>query len=65
MQISTLGWRGRNRESLPGQWNNKQESFFDTHPLGQIVRGLVFSSVLWGLLAVGVYTVYAMVLGVK
>ena len=65
MQISTLGWRGRNRESLPGQWNNKQESFFDAHPLGEIVRGLVFSSVLWGLLAVGVYTVYAMVLGVK
>ena len=65
MQISTLGWRGRNRESRPRQWNNKQESFFDAHPLGEIVRGLVFSSVLWGLLAVGVYTVYAMVLGVK
>jgi hypothetical protein len=65
MQLSTLGWRGRNTESGPGLWNNKQESFFDTHPLGEIVRGVVFSSVLWGLLAVGVYTVYAMVLGAK
>ena len=64
MQISTFGLRGRNRESGPGQWSDKRESFFDAHPLGEIVRGLVFSSVLWGLLAVGVYTVYAMVLGV-
>ena len=65
MQISTLGWRGRNTENRPDQWNNRQESFFDAHPLGEIVRGLLFSSVLWGLLAVGVYTVYAMVLGIK
>ena len=64
MQVSIFGWRGRNRETRPGQWNDKREGFFDAHPLGEIVRGLVFSSVLWGLLAVGVYTVYAMVLGV-
>jgi hypothetical protein len=65
MQISTLQqMRGRNRESLPGQWNERK-SFFETHPLGEILRGLVFSSLLWGLLAVGVYTVYAMVLGTR
>ncbi len=64
MQRSTFGWRGRNRETRPGQWNSRREGFFDAHPLGEIVRGLVFSSVLWGLLAAGVYTVYAMVLGV-
>jgi hypothetical protein len=63
-QISMLGWRGRNGENRPVQWNNKQR-FFDNHPLGEIVRGLIFSSVLWGLLAVGVYTVYAMVLGTR
>ena len=54
MQVSTFGWRGRNRETGPGQWNNKREGFFEAHRLGEIVRGLVFSSVLWGLLAVGV-----------
>ena len=64
MQTSTFGLRNRNRETSPDQWNIKRKSFFDAHPLGEIVRGLVFSSVLWGLLAVGVYTVYAMVLGV-
>jgi hypothetical protein len=63
MQISTFGMRGRNRENGPGQLSDKREGFFDSHPLGEVVRGLVFSSVLWGLLAVGVYTVYAMVLG--
>ena len=65
MQISMLGWRDRSSENRPGQWNAKREGFFDAHPLGEIVRGLVFSSVLWGLLAVGVYTVYAMVLGTR
>lgn len=66
MQTSTVGWRDRNRESRSGgQWNGKRQSFFEAHPLGEIVRGLVFSSVLWGLLAVGVYTVYAMVLGTR
>ena len=64
MQVSTFGGRGRSRDTRPGQWSSKREGFFDSHPLGEIVRGLVFSSVLWGLLAVGVYTVYAMVLGV-
>ncbi|WP_035350641.1 hypothetical protein [Edaphobacter aggregans] len=67
MQISTFGWRGRNRETAPGQWNNqwnnRRESFFDARRLGEIMGGLVFSSALWGLLAVGIYTVYTMVLG--
>ncbi len=62
MQISTLGWR-RDRESGPDQWNRKRESFYETHQIGAIIRGLFFSSALWGLLAVGVYSVYAMVLG--
>jgi hypothetical protein len=65
MQTSTLGWRDRNSETGSGQWNGKRKSFFEAHPLGEIVRGLVFSSVLWGLLAAGVYTVYAMVLGTR
>lgn len=64
MQISTSGMQARNGESRPGQWSGKREGFFEVHPLGEIVRGLLFSSVLWGLLAVGVYTVYAVVIGV-
>jgi hypothetical protein len=64
MQTSTLlSWRSRSNEARPEfSWNRKQ-SFFEKHQIGEIVRGLVFSSVLWGLLAVGVYAVYAMVLG--
>ena len=62
MQTSTLGWR-RERENAHDPWNPKRESFIEKHRVGEIVRGLFFSSVLWGLLAAGVYTVYAMVLG--
>ena len=65
MQTSISGFRSRNTENSSDLCDPKRERFFDAHPLGEIVRGLVFSSVLWGLLAVGVYTVYAMVLGVR
>ncbi len=57
-----VNWRIRRQEVRPGVWE-RRSSFFDAHPVGEIVRGIFFSSVLWGLLAVGVYTVYAMVLG--
>ena len=52
---------GREQEIWPGRWE-RRTGYFDTHPLGEIVRGVVYVSVLWGLLAVGVYSVYAMVL---
>ncbi|WP_260703835.1 hypothetical protein [Edaphobacter flagellatus] len=67
MQTSMLvSWRSRSRESKPEySWTPRTVSFFDKHPVGEIVRGLVFSSVLWGLLAVGVYAVYSMVLGAR
>jgi hypothetical protein len=64
MQTSIFGVHSRNREIRPGQWRSKREGFFDVHPPSEIVRGVVFSSILWGLLAVGVYTVYAVVVGV-
>ena len=63
--MSTLrltGWRDRQREILPGIWE-KKVSYFDLHPITEIVRGLVYTSLLWGLLAVGVYAIYSMVLG--
>jgi hypothetical protein len=38
-------------------------SFFHTHPVGEIVRSLFFSSILWMLLAIVLYGVYTMVAG--
>jgi hypothetical protein len=65
MQASTLlSWRSKDRDSNQGvAWSPLKESFFEKHQVGQIVSGLVMSSVLWGLLAVGVYAVYSLVLG--
>jgi hypothetical protein len=37
--------------------------FFHTHPIGDVVRSLFFSSILWMLLAIILYAVYSMVLG--
>ena len=66
MQTSTLlSWRSRSQEVKPEFSWNRKESFLEKHQVGEILRGLVFSSVLWGLLAVGVYAVYSMVLGVR
>jgi len=63
MQASTLlSWR-RSREAQPDFSWNRKETFFQKHRIGDIVRGLIFSSVAWGLLAVGVYAVYSIVLG--
>jgi hypothetical protein len=55
-------WRDR-PQALPTSVWSKKPSYFDTHPVTDIVRGLVYTTVLWGLLAVGVYTVYAMMVG--
>jgi hypothetical protein len=64
MQASTLlSWRSRSREAQPEFSWSRSETFLERHQVVGIVRGVVFSSVLWGLLAVGVYAVYSMVLG--
>lgn len=61
--LRLAGWRDRHQqEILPGVWE-KKANYFDLHPVTEIVRGVIYTSVLWGLLAVGVYTVYALVLG--
>lgn len=60
--LRLAGWRDRHREVLPGVWE-KRAGYFDVHPLAEVLRGLVYTSLLWGLLAVGVYTVYAIVAG--
>jgi ABC-type sugar transport system permease subunit len=47
--------RGSNRASSNG--------FFETHPVGEVVRSLFFSSILWMLLAIILYAVYSLVVG--
>ena len=52
-------------KSFMGQGANLTSSngFFHTHPVGEIVRSLFFSSILWMLLAMILYGVYTMVAG--
>ena len=47
--------RGSDRTSSTG--------FFEAHPVGEVVRSLFFSSILWMLLAIVLYAVYSMVAG--
>lgn len=35
--------------------------FFENHPVGDVLRSLFFSSILWMLLAIVIYAVYTMV----
>ena len=39
------------------------ESFFYIHHVGDIVRSLFLSSLLWVFLAIAIYTVYTMIVG--
>lgn len=66
MQISTpISLRARSTAPARQTRTDGAPSFFEAHPIGEIIRGLFLSSVLWILLAVGVYMVYSMVLGVS
>jgi hypothetical protein len=47
----------------PGPGHTTPTSYFHTHPIGEIVRSLFFSSILWMLLAVALYEVYSLVAG--
>ena len=50
---------------LPSQPDRQSsaEGFFDAHPIGNMVRILCFSSLLWALLGVTIYAVFKMVAG--
>ena len=65
MQTSTfLSWRSRGRGDHEGLSRFlEEEGFMQRHHVGEIVQGLVMSSVMWCLLAVGIYAVYSLVLG--
>jgi len=47
----------------PGSDRASSTSFFGAHPVGEVVRSLFFSSILWMLLAIVLYAVYSMVVG--
>lgn len=60
MQVSGMLSGRREREVWPGRWE-KRTTYIDLRRIGELVRGIVYVSVLWGLLAVGVYAVYGVV----
>jgi hypothetical protein len=39
----------------PGSDRTSSTSFFESHPVGEVVRSLFLSSILWMLLAVALY----------
>jgi len=41
--------------------NTSATGFFDVHPIGEILRSLFLSSILWVLIAAGVYMLYSMI----
>ena len=46
-----------------GSDQTSSTGFFESHPVGEVVRSLFFSSILWMLLAIVLYAVYTMVVG--
>ena len=57
MIISRFG----HHEMMPDRAEQKG-NYFELHPLADVVRGLLYTSILWGLLAMGVYSVYSIIL---
>ncbi|HEU4636531.1 MAG TPA: hypothetical protein VFS41_10160 [Edaphobacter sp.] len=51
-------------EMMPDRCEQKG-NYFELHPLVDVIRGLLYTSVLWGLLAVGVYSVYCIILAAQ
>jgi hypothetical protein len=55
-----------NQSAFPSSQCRQKRSvmneFFTTHPVGEIARSLLFSSVYWVFIVIAVYTVYSMVL---
>lgn len=45
--------------------SEQRGSYFDLHPFADVVRSLLYTSLLWGLLAMGVYSVYCIILAAR
>jgi hypothetical protein len=52
-RFKNLADRGSHQSSAPG--------FFETHAVGDVVRSLFLSSLLWAVLIFAVYEVYSMI----
>jgi hypothetical protein len=53
------------QESFTNQNSGRTNGYFQSHPIGEVVRSLFFSSILWIVLAMVLYGVYSMVLGTR
>lgn len=42
--------------------SEQKGNYFELHPVADAIRGILYTSVLWGLLAIGVYSVYSIIL---
>lgn len=51
-------------EMLPDR-SEQKGSYFELHPFADVVRSLLYTSILWGLLAMGVYSVYSIILAAQ
>lgn len=58
--FSLIQFRSKDLSSLPSK-QNSGDHFFHAHPLSDVVRSVFVSSLLWGFLAITVYTVYSMI----
>jgi hypothetical protein len=61
MQTPALTSLQSRDQSFTNQSANR--GFFHAHPIGEVVRSLFFSSILWMVLAIALYGVYSIVLG--
>ena len=68
MQSNTFSaLQAKYKRVIQPTWPSQQTrgSFFDTHPVGSILRSLFLSSLLWIFLAFTLYTVYSFVVAEK
>ncbi len=62
---SVLSPRDRSSSSVGSAPQSGSEGFFNAHPVGEILRSLLLSSVLWVLLGIAIYFIYTMILGLS
>ncbi len=64
MQTAFPSFQSKFKSLNPSAFNeDRPNGFFHNHSLGEVVRSLFFSSILWLVLAIALYGVYSMVVG--
>lgn len=62
IEVNQMQFTSMQKTSSTSGWPEQNPtSFFDLHPIGAILRGLLMSSLLWVLLALALYSVYSFV----